>query len=116
METKHNIEDQINAALQSAKNIQPAELPYGFSDRVMNKLHAKEDNVRSIFTLTPFLRVAAIFILVMINVFTLRLALSPAPVQNPAQFATIKDFVNEYQINDVNEDLATANTTTHEQP
>jgi hypothetical protein len=115
METKPDIEDQINAALQSAKNIQPVELPYGFSERVVSRLQRK-DNVRSLYTLSPLLKVAAIFILILINVFTLRLALSPQPVQSPAQYVTIKDFVNEYQINDPNEELlTTANTTTHEQ-
>ncbi len=32
METKPNIEDQVNAALRTANNIQPVELPSGFSD------------------------------------------------------------------------------------
>jgi hypothetical protein len=114
METKHNIEDQINAALQSARNILPVELPYGFSDKVMNRLHTKENNVRSVFTLSPLVRIAALFILIIVNMFTLKLALSPQPVQNPAQFVTIKDFVNDYQINDTNEELLTTNTPAHE--
>ncbi len=114
METKPSIEDQINAALDSAKNIQPSELPYGFSDKVINRLHAKENNVRPMFTLSPLIRVAAIFILILINVFTLRSVLSPQPMQTPAQFATIKDFVNEYQINDSNDEVVTSNTPTHE--
>ena len=114
METKPNIEDQINAALQSAKNIQPVELPFGFSDKVVNKLEAK-DNVRKLYTVSPLLKMAAMFIIILINIFTLRLALSPQQTQSPAQYATIKDFVSEYQINnDVNEELLTTNTPAHE--
>lgn len=114
METKSNIEDQINAALKSAKRIQSVELPDGFSEKVMNRLHQKDNNVRSIFSFSPLLRVAAIFILILINVFTLRLALSPQPTQNAAQYVTIKDFVNEYHISDVSEQVATTNTPAHE--
>ena len=114
MEMKANIEDQINAALESAKKIQPVELPYGFPDKVMNRVHAKEDNVRPMFIISPLFKVAAIFILILINVFTLRQVLTPQPVQNPVQYGTIKDFVNEYQINDSNEEVVTTNTPAHE--
>jgi hypothetical protein len=114
METKPSIEDQVNAALKSARNVQPSELPYGFSDKVMNRLHAKENDVRPMFTLSPLIRVAAISILILINVFTLRSVLTPQPVQKPAQYATIKDFVNEYQINDSNDEIVTSNTPAHE--
>jgi hypothetical protein len=114
METKPNIEDQVNRALESVKNIQPAELPFGFSDRVIVKLHAKPANVRSMYTISPILKVAAVFILILINIFTLRLALSPQPVQSPAQYVTIKDFVNDYQVNDANVELLTINKPAHE--
>jgi len=114
METKHNIEDQISAALGSARNIQPAELPEGFSDKVVNRLNAKDNNVRSLYIISPLWKAAAIFVLILINMFTLRLALSPQPVQTPSQYVTIKDFVNEYQINDANEELLTTNTPVHE--
>jgi hypothetical protein len=116
MEMKPEIEDQIKATLQSAKSMSPSELPYGFSDRVMNKLQEKNNNVRSIYILSPLLRVAAVFILVVINVITLRLALSPQPAQSTVQYGTIKDFVNEYQINDAGEEVVITNTPTYEQP
>lgn len=116
METKQNIEDQINAALQSAKNIQQSELPYGFSDRLMNKMQAKS-NVRWMYTISPLLRIAAVFIIIIINVLTLRLALSPQPAAVAQPYVTIKDFVKDYQINDGNEELLTSNNTPlHEQP
>ena len=116
METKTNIEEQINRAFESVKNTEPVELPFGFSDRVMNKLHEKPNNVRSIYSMSPLLKVAAVFILILVNVFTLRLAFfSPQPVQNPTQYVTtINDFVNDYQINDTNEELVTLNTPAHE--
>jgi hypothetical protein len=114
METNPNIEDQINRALKSVKNIEPVELPYGFSDKVMNRLHAQSNNVRSMYAVSPLLKVAAVFVLILINIFTLRLALSPQPTQSPSQYVTIKDFVNEYQINDANDELLTVNTPAHE--
>jgi hypothetical protein len=117
METNPNIEDQINRAFDSVKNTDPVELPFGFADKVMNKVQAKEDNVRRLYTLSPLLKIAAVFVLILVNVFTLRLALSPQPTQNPVQYTTtINDFVNGYQLNDANEELVTINTPTHEQP
>jgi hypothetical protein len=117
MERKPDIEDQINAAINSAKSIQSADLPFGFSDKVVHKLHLQHgNNVRSIFTFSPLLRVAAMFILVTINIFALRFALSPQPAQNAVQYGTIKDFVNDYQINDANDALLTSNLPEHEQP
>ena len=115
METKPNIEEQINAALESVKNIQPAELSYGFLERVVSKLKARPaSNIRNIYVMPPLLKVAAMLILIIVNVFALRLIVSPQSTQNPAQYVTIRDFVNEYQINDTNEELLTSNTPTHE--
>ncbi len=114
MERKPDIEDQINATLAAAKNIPPSELPDGFSDRVMNRVSVRP--VRSMYTISPLLKIAAVFIIIIINVFTLRLALSPQPVQG-TPYVTIKDFVNEYQINDANEEIVTTtySTPAHEQ-
>jgi hypothetical protein len=114
METKVHIEDQVNRALNSVKNMEPVELPDGFSDKVFSKLHAKKDNVRSLYSIPPLLKVAAMIAIILVNVFTLRLALTPQPTQNPAQYTGIKDFVNNYQINDANDELVTINTPTHE--
>ncbi len=115
METNPNIEDQINRAFNSVKNTEPVELPFGFADKVMNKVYAKEDNVRNLYTMPAFLKVAAVFVLMLINIFTLRLALSSQPAQAPVQYTTtINDFVNDYQLNDANVELVTANTPAHE--
>jgi hypothetical protein len=111
METNPNIEDQINRAFNSVKNNNPVELSPDFSDRVIAKLHAKPDNVRRMYTISPLLKIAAVFVLILINIFTLRLALSPQPAQTPAQYVTIKDFVNDYQVNDANLELLTINNT-----
>ncbi len=117
MESKPDIEEQVNAALQSARKIQPVELPFGFSDRIVNKLHTRHtNNVRSLYTLSPVWRIAAMFVLIIVNLYTLKLALSAQPQQSPSQYATIKDFVKEYQIYDNNEEILTTNTPTHEQP
>ncbi len=113
METRPNIEEQIDAALRSAKSIQPVELSPDFSDRVMNKVHSR-GKVRMLYTVSPLLKVAAMFIIILINAFTLRLFLRSEPAQNPAQYATISDFVNEYQINDTGEDVLTLNIPKHE--
>src|ERR1700677_2192230 len=115
METNKNIEDQINRALNSVKNTEPVESPFDFADKVMNKVHSKEDNVRHLYSMPPFLKVAAVFVLMLINVFTLKLALSSQPAQAPVQYSTtINDFVNDYQLNDANVELLTANTPSHE--
>jgi hypothetical protein len=116
MKTKPDVEDLINKAFNSVRNTEPFELPYGFEDRVLNRLHAKKDNVRSIYSISPLLKVAAMVVLIVVNALTLKLAFSPQPNQNPPQYATIKDFVNDYQINDANDELATINTPAHEQP
>lgn len=114
METKQDIEDQINRAFDSVKNTESVELPSGFSDRVLIKLHAQPAHVRKMYTISPLLKVAALFILILVNIFTLRLALSQQTTPAPAQYVSIKDFDNEYQINDTNEELLSLNTPTHE--
>lgn len=114
METNPNIKEQVNKALESVKNVQSIELPYDFADRVVSNLHTKENNATSLYTLSPLLKVAAVVILIIVNMFTLRLALSPQAAQSPAKYVTIKDFVNGYQINDTNEELITLNTQAHE--
>lgn len=114
METKTDIEEQINKAFNSVRNTEPVELPHGFSDKVMNKLHSKESKVRSLYSVPPLLKWAAMFILIVVNVFTLKLAFAPQPVQKPAQYITIKDFVNGYRINDSGDELVSINTSTHE--
>lgn len=114
METNMDTEDQINRALYSVKNTELVELPYGFADKVINKLHASKDNVRSLYAIPPLLKVAAMIVLVLVNVFTLKLAFSSQPVQsNSAQYVTIKDFVSDYQI-DANDELVTINIPAHE--
>jgi hypothetical protein len=116
METKLNIEDQINKALDSIKNIEPVELPFGFSDKVMNKLNSEKNNVRSLYSFSPMLKVAAMITIVLVNVYTLKLALnSNTPLPSaPAQYTSINDFVNEYGINDANYELVTNNKPAHE--
>ena len=116
MERKQEIEDQISAALQSAKNMEQAELPFGFSDKVLNKMRSKS-RVRIMYNFSPYLRVAAVFVIIIVNVFTLRLFIESQPKQSPAQYVTIKDFVNDYQLSDGNEELITTNKVPgHEQP
>lgn len=116
METKINIEDQINRAFDSVKNIEPVELPFGFSDKVMNKLHAEKGKVRSLYSISPMLKVAAMITIVLVNVYTLKLAISsntPLP-PTPVQYTTINDFVNSYGINEGNYELVTINKPAHE--
>lgn len=117
METRPDIEEQINRAFNSVKNTESVELPFGFADKVMNKIHANErGRVRNMYTISPLLKVAAMVVLIVVNVFTIKLALNSGsqPAQSPAQYGTIKDFVNNYQMNDANEELLTVNTPNHE--
>jgi hypothetical protein len=117
METKLDIEEQINKALNSVKNMEPVELPFGFPDKVMNKLHSRKDNVRSLYTFPSLLKVAAMITIVLVNVYTLKLALtssnSPLPAA-PGQYTSINDFVSDYGINDANYEVVTINKPAHE--
>ena len=110
MEKNEQIEENINAALESAKRIKSSELPPDFSDTVMSSL-------RSPTLVSPnyqLLRAAAIFILIFVNIWTLRLLFDSQPKQNQATVVSIKDFVNEYQVNDANEEVVTINKVNHE--
>ena len=116
MKTKVDIEEQINKAFNSVKNIEPVELPFGFPDKVMNKLHSRKDNVRSLYTFPSLLKVAAMITIVLVNVYTLKLALTsnnPLPVAS-GQYTSINDFVSDYGINDANYELVTVNKPAHE--
>jgi hypothetical protein len=114
MERKMNPADHVNEAFESIKSIQPSELPFGFSDRVVNNLHSQNYEDKSQFHFSPLLRMAAIFVLVLINIFALRLVINTQPAPGPSQYITIKDFVSEYQINDTNDELLTSNSPAHE--
>jgi len=118
MERKMKIEEHVDVAMQSVKGMESSELPYGFSERVVGKLRLQNrNNVRSLYTFSPLLKIAAVFILILINMVTLRLVMGTQQVvQNTSQpqFITLNDFVNDYQINDTNEELITSNTPAHE--
>lgn len=116
METKPDIENQINKAFHSVKNLEPVELPFGFTDKVMNKLHAEKNNVRSLFALSPMLKIAAMITIILVNIYTLNLELSSntPPPSTTAQYAGINDFVSYYAINDANYELVTINKPVHE--
>jgi hypothetical protein len=116
METRTNIEDQINRAFNSVKNIEPVELPFGFSDKVMSRVHSERNNVRNLYSFPSLLKVAAMITIVLVNVYTLKLALSSntSLPTTPAQYTSINDLVNEYGINDANYELVTINKPAHE--
>ncbi|HXB12049.1 MAG TPA: hypothetical protein VNZ45_08700 [Bacteroidia bacterium] len=98
MEKIPNIEDQVNEALSSAKKVQPVEVPAFFTDRTVNRLKASAKEGYT-FSPTVLLKIAAVILLVCVNVYTIKYVLSGSK-QDTAVTPSVKDIVNEYQPND----------------
>jgi hypothetical protein len=99
MERRPDIESQINEALNSAKKVQPIEVPAFFTDKTVNKLRASANEGYS-FSAAGLLKIAAILVLVCVNVYTIKYVLSGSKQDAAAGAATVRDLVNEYQPND----------------
>jgi hypothetical protein len=116
MERKHGIEEQIDSILESAKKVQPVEVPFGFADRAMQRLREQKQEVTSIWP--AILKIAAVIILVVVNSYTVNYIIN-SPSQQPQEVsapASVNDLVSDYQVSDINDDILTPNTIEHEQP
>jgi hypothetical protein len=99
MERRPDIESQINETLNSAKKIKHVEAPAFFTDKTVNRLKAFA-NERYTFSPAVLLRIAAVLILVCINVYTIKYVLSGTKQDAAIGTPTVRDLVNEYQPND----------------
>lgn len=94
MERKHSIESRVNEALNSAKRINPVEAPAFFTDKTMNRLKAENERDYS-FSSAGLLKIAAVLVLVIMNIYTIRYILNSSK-----QETSVNDLVNEYQPSD----------------
>ena len=99
MERRPDIESQIDEALNSAKKIQPVEVPAFFTDKTVNKLRASANEGYS-FSVAGLLKIAAILVLVCVNIYTIKYVLSGSKQDSSQVTPTVRDIVNEYQPND----------------
>ncbi len=114
METNNNIERDIEKVLDAAKNIKQVDLPISFTEKAMQRISsAKPTPVVSAYFL---LKVAAILILVGLNVYTIS-RLFESPVSQTEQVkVSMDDLVKDYQVTDVSNDWLNNKTTQNEQP
>jgi hypothetical protein len=103
MQAKPDIESKIKEALESAKRIKTVDAPAFFTDKTVNRLRASAAEKQT-FSYTGILKIAAVIMLLLVNVYTIRYVLnSRQPEVIAVNNATIKDFVSEYQPSDANE-------------
>jgi hypothetical protein len=101
METKPDRNLKVEKTLESAKRVQLTELPFGFEDRIINKLRGAEKQKDTVLY-TTLLKVAAIVILLTVNIYTVKYFVNPNQ-PNTKNNPTISDFINDIQPNDSNE-------------
>src|ERR1700677_3123490 len=99
MERKQDIESKVNEALNSVKKVQRIEAPAFFTDKTMQKLHASQ--VQNTFSYSGLFKIAAIVVLLMVNVYTIKYILNTNQESTVNTNATsVTDVVNEYQPSD----------------
>ena len=100
MENKSNIESKINEVLETARKVQQVETPAFFTDKTLQRLRIAKKEEKN-FSKMSLLRVAAVIVLLVINVYTIQYILS-SKQQNLASTntTTVQDLVNDYQPND----------------
>ena len=101
MERKHDIENLVSEALNSAKKINQVEVPAFFTDKTMNRIKAEKEHDYS-FSPAGLLKIAAVLVLVIMNIYTIRYILNSSK-QETSVTATVSDLVNEYQPGDNSE-------------
>src|SRR5271157_2297650 len=98
-----DIENKINAVLETAKKVNPVELSPGFSEKVMANLHRAKSPANHY---REFLKIAAMFVLVSTNLLSLHLFMKEQPdyqamsvnTVNSVQTFSISQFVNQYRL------------------
>jgi hypothetical protein len=98
MERNPDIETKINEALESFKKLERVEAPPFFTDKTMQKLHSA--NRGASFSYSGLLKIAAVVVLLAINVYTIQYILNTKQDNVANTTVTVKDVINEYQPND----------------
>jgi len=89
--------ERINKIMESLDGIDRAEAPYFFTSKLLTKLKAQPEKPKRIFFLRPAFVVAAVTIMVLINVILLTKT-SNVQVNNVQQEATIESFAEAYHL------------------
>jgi len=102
METKPDIETKINETLNGVKRFERVEAPPFFTEKTMQRLHS--NNRAASFTYSGLLKIAAVAVLLAVNVYTIQYILNTRQDNTVNATATsVTDVVNEYQPTDVTE-------------
>lgn len=103
METNHNIEQQVERTLETAKGITPIDAPALFTERTMQRIKAVKQE--PFWTTSGILKAAVVAALICINAYTIKYVFdSPSTETTPMVTATIDDLANDYQVADVSSD------------
>jgi hypothetical protein len=111
-----DIEKQVEETLGLAKCINAVDVPDGFTDRTMQRISVAKTG--SSFSATTFLKLAAVFVLICVNIYTIRYVITqPEPQQNVTMSAaTMDDLVNDYQVTDISNEWLNNKLVPNEQP
>jgi hypothetical protein len=109
METKHNIEKDIDDTIGVAKKIAPVEAPAYFTESTMQRIAVVSKE--SYLSAVSLLKAAAIVILICLNVYTIKYVFESPEPQIQTVTASIDDLVNDYQVADISNDWLNNNKT-----
>ncbi|HTA83607.1 MAG TPA: hypothetical protein VK783_11750 [Bacteroidia bacterium] len=114
METDNNIEKDIERVLAAAKNVKPVDAPLLFTEKTMQRIGAERQASR--VSTYALLKVAAVLLLIGLNVYTISRVLE-TPLQQPEQVkVSMDDLVKDYQVTDVSNDWLNNKIQQNEQP
>jgi hypothetical protein len=116
METRDNIEKEVDKALTAMKNTNAVEVPSYYVERTMQRIGLAKPEYNS--GRYAVLKVAAVIILICINAYTIsRLVESPAQQPEVQTKVSIDDLVSDYQVTDISStDWLNNKTNQNEQP
>jgi hypothetical protein len=114
METNNNIEQEIENVLAAAKNVKPVDTPLLFTEKTMQRIHTEKHEQG--FSLYSVLKIAAVIVLVGLNVYTISRVLETPLQQSEPVKISMDDLVNDYQVTDVSNEWLNNKTMQNEQP
>jgi len=116
METRDDIEKEVDKTLTAMKNINAVDIPSSYVEKTMQRM----GSVKPAYNAGRYavLKVAAVIILICINAYTIsRLVESPAQQPEVQTKASIDDLVSDYQVTDISStDWLNNKTNQNEQP
>lgn len=102
MTQKQDIESKIDQTLEVVKKISQVEAPAFFTEKTLNRLRNPKVQ-RFAFSGMPILKIAAIIVLLIVNVYTIQYIMGTNEESVTDSTITVKDLVNDYQPNDATE-------------